>query len=385
MSVLNSVLYDRLREAFGHVRVTNNGQVPQLRYKPDYFHRSGRPKAAYSSWGETYFVNCPFCSDTRRRLCISHLWGVRDARTRDDMIQLVKCFNEDCLNTRESQKKLHAMVFPGGRFADQIDPKDLPIKPTSVAPPPVSIVMPKGTRLDQLEEGCSAWTYLRRRGFDPHQLGRDYGVEHCDGDSDSKPALRHERFVIPIYQPAPVSLGKRRGTPPRLRLAGWQARLYMSNPPDDVPKYLTAAGTPKSQILYGLPYAINTTGPVVIVEGITDAWKVGRNAVAILGKHLSDAQCKLVLRHFHDRPVVVWLDPDASEQAQSIRGTIRRARVNAGDPSPVLLAVTPAERADPGECTPEECRIVVESALTQCRGSVIPVGLEFASGRQGLR
>ena len=63
-------------------------------------------------YGETYKVSCPFCSDTRQRLWINHHWGVRDEKTNDDLLHLAHCFNDDCINTREVQKELHAMVFP---------------------------------------------------------------------------------------------------------------------------------------------------------------------------------------------------------------------------------------------------------------------------------
>ena len=117
MMPLNSVLYERLSEEFRRVDVTNEGMPARVTYWPDHVYRQGRLKAQVSDWGETYHVNCPFCIDTRRRLYLSHLWGVRDQRTRDDMLHLAFCQNDGCLSTRERQKELHAMVFPAGRYA----------------------------------------------------------------------------------------------------------------------------------------------------------------------------------------------------------------------------------------------------------------------------
>jgi hypothetical protein len=53
-------------------------------------------------------------------------------------------------------------------------------------------------------------------------------------------------------------------------LAGWQGRLLYDPVPKHCPKYLFAAGTRKARLLYGMPQALKATGPVAIVEGITD-------------------------------------------------------------------------------------------------------------------
>src|SRR5579862_7193886 len=120
MTPLNPRLHARLVERFGRVGISNDGQALQVTHMPDYVHRKGRLKAHVSSWGETYKVNCPFCSDTRGRLYISHRWGVRDPRTGDDLLHLAFCHNEECLRTREAQKQLHKHVFPDGRYAFEV-------------------------------------------------------------------------------------------------------------------------------------------------------------------------------------------------------------------------------------------------------------------------
>jgi DNA primase len=219
--------------------------------------------------------------------------------------------------------------------------------------------MPTGRPLDELDPMHPAIRSLLKRGLDPDNLARNYGVLYCEKCLDSRPALREPRIIIPIHElVAAPEPGPTRG-----RLAGWQARTAAAQPAEGTPKYLTAAGMRKSDLLYGLPLAVGTTGPVVIVEGITDVWKIGNNAVAVLGKTISHAQCDLLVRHFGGRPIVVWLDEDADVDAARMRDAIQAARASAGDWAPILVARTPAGRDDPGGCTSEQIGAVLRQAL----------------------
>lgn len=90
---------------------------------PEYDARTGKPRLKFRiiEWGESYRVNCPFCTNMRHRLYVSHRWAVDDRETRDDNMHLVKCFNDDCVSNRESQKQLHAMVYPLGFYAREMN------------------------------------------------------------------------------------------------------------------------------------------------------------------------------------------------------------------------------------------------------------------------
>lgn len=249
------------------------------------------------------------------------------------------------------------MLYPEGRFYAQVDIPEKPLSLHIFSPPP-KIELPPMQPLDQLHRDHPACRYLEKRGFSPRKLSRQYGVGYCQSCDSSAPRI-NDRIVIPIVQPA-VAIGT---GAEKLRLAGWQARAARSNLAKGEPKYLTATGTKKSHLLYGLPYALQTAGPVVIVEGITDAWKVGRSALAILGKTISSAQVQLVLRRLKGRPVIIWLDAEADEEAEALRSTMRRARVAAGDAAAVVIARTPSHRGDPGDCKSEEIAAVIELAL----------------------
>jgi hypothetical protein len=335
-----------------------------------------------NQWGESYRVCCPFCSDTRHRLHISHRWARTDQENNDDNLHLCRCFNENCLSTRERQKELHAMVFPGGVWAAQgIGDSDLPPVKPDIPKPPVQITMPiGGVPVNQLPSDHPARLYLESRGFSVDRLGIIYGVVYVEFCYSSDPELCDPRIVIPIIEPvwgvrkvdAGVVCGERGKTKTITKnviymsgthLAGWQARLPYDPVPKYRPKYLSATGMRKTHLLYGLSRALTTTGPAVIVEGIFDAWKLGDRAMAVFGKTLSIEQLGLIIKHFPGRPIIVMLDCDALENAQKIRDQIQQRRIAVGDTAAVAIAQMPPGRKDPGESTDAELKAAIDAAI----------------------
>ena len=98
---------------------------------------------------------------------------------------------------------------------------------------------------------------------------------------------------------------------------GWQARLVGEPRYNTIPKYYTCPGMPKSQVLYnfdtarGEPY-------VIVVEGITDVWRIGDQAVALLGKTLSRQQSRLLTDTWPGKPIIVMLDGEARQETDAI-------------------------------------------------------------------
>jgi hypothetical protein len=278
---------------------------------------------------------------------------MRDPKTRDCMLHLVCCHNESCFRTRERQKQLHGEIFPHGPWAFEI-PLVKPVKPT-VYVPPVTIQLPRGEKFDTLAENHPGRVYLAGRGFDTDLITRRYGVYFVNSNYGPSPHFGDSRIVIPVYGFS--MLGTAVATP----VAGWQARSI--RPDCDEKKYLNAAGMHKSRLLYSMALARRSPGPLVIVEGVADAWAVGPTAIGIFGKTLSGEQCALISQHFSGRPVVVWLDVDAREEAEDVARAIRGRRVAAGDASPVTIAHMPSGRKDPGECNTDEVKAVIAEAL----------------------
>ncbi len=67
-------------------------------------------------------------------------------------------------------------------------------------------------------------------------------------------------------------------------------------------------------IIYDLHAAEKIKGHAVICEGVTDVWRLRRNAIALLGKTMLNQQCTMIARHLCERPLVVLLDSEAPKK-----------------------------------------------------------------------
>ena len=103
----------------------------------------------------------------------------------------------------------------------------------------------------------------------------------------------------------------------------------------------------------------------MVVEGPTDVWRLGSNAVALFGKSISVPQVALLVSHFAGRPIVVGLDRDAQSEAQALVTTIRQSRMNWRDAAPVILGSPPEGAKDFGEATRDAAWAAVWDSLSQ--------------------
>lgn len=212
----------------------------------------------------------------------------------------------------------------------------------------------RAVSVNRLPKGHPAAAYLIHRGFSLDELAVRWGVSYCE-NGDTKPRFT-DRILVPIYAPvAPASAGE------DLQFEGWQARVVGEDSPG--PKYLTSAGMAKSKLLYGLPAVLDRTGPVLICEGVTDVWRCGLDAVALFGKTMSSQQMSLMHRHLSGRPLVVFLDRDAEDEAQAILRALRCAGQRASSNNRAVRGALPAGRKDLGECTRQEILKAVCRAL----------------------
>ncbi|MGA2619864.1 MAG: hypothetical protein ABSF26_19800 [Thermoguttaceae bacterium] len=345
---LNPTLYQTLQAQFGEVRVSNAGQGRIASRVPDPG-RPGRFTSRVSRHGEQYAVSCPFCGDTRFRLYVSYMCGEPDPVTGERNYSLWYCQNQRC---HESQA--HRQVFKA-RLAVPIDRRHLQAPAAPAPAPPQPITVPESLiRISSLPETDPVPTYLRQRGFDIQCLEQTWEVSFCNWCLNCNP-IATRRLFIPVYRPVPLFWTPEDG-PLRVELAGWQARSV----PGEVllggsdAKYLSAAGMQKAELLYGLPLAIQTTGPVHVVEGAADCWRIGPGAVGLFGKSLSLPQKALLVHHFAGRPVFVMLDRDAGEDARAVQRALALARSGSPGNNRVLLRELPPGRKDPAECTPQE-------------------------------
>ena len=294
--VLNRQLYLSLVQLFGKVRVKRPGQSQTTHLT--YNLASQKHTQQVSQWGENYVVNCPFCSDTRYRLHISHQFGATDEFGKPQM-HLAKCYNqEDCLKDWVFKEKLYDMVT--GYL-----PYNPVIKPGTVAPENSTFVATwpgDVTRLDELDPHHPAVSYLESRGYSALHLGKYYNVHYCN-KSDRR--LANRRIIIPLYKDK--------------KMRGWQARFVGEQDwksTESTIKYYTCPGTPISQLLYNYSNASRyKTG--VLVEGVTDVWSLGPMGVAVMGANISAVQQKMFMSAFKNGSGVFLLDPEEVDKPKN--------------------------------------------------------------------
>ncbi len=339
MNVLNPPLFEALTREFGEVRVTDQGAAMIARHVR---YPGGQVRLEVGSAGEYYRVCCAFCNDTRFRLWINHRWGVPDPKTGSRHRWAAICYNENCLAREENRVELIRRVSWYDRTAGAGRVKILPGRVTEPGTPKP---LPRDfLRLSELDKGHPARGYVRSRGFVPDLISQRWGVGYSE--AGPFPGAGIGRLVIPIH----------RVTEDGARVWGWQARRLNEN--EHLPKYFTAPGLQKTAFLYGAERITDGTGPVVVCEGPIDVWRFERDAVALLGNHISDSQVRLLCRLATGRPLVVALDGEARDEAEVVVTRLRRARESSilrPDPSPVLLMPFPAGR-DPADCSHEELK-----------------------------
>lgn len=342
MKVLNPTLYAFLKRQYGRVRVSNQG----MRYRAS---RTQTERPIES--GEEYVVCCPKCGDRRFRLSVNHMFG--ETANGTQLWHLVNCFNENCMVAPEMRDRYEDYL------AWMVD--DSTARPTAsyacdtwslddvLAECRKNLALVGGvTRVDALAADHPAVLYLRGRGYDAQELGRRYAVGYCH-NTDYRWRLAHRRLIIPVLYKGEYVGWQARAIPGVSKLTQ-NERKASSAWPYNEPKYWTSPGTRKSYFLYNYDQAaLEKTG--VIVEGVTDAWRVGPSGVAILGCRLSPYQAQLAATAWGGGTghIILIGDPGFREDWEANR---RRMAELVPDPSRVHLFV-PEER-DPGDMTHEE-------------------------------
>jgi hypothetical protein len=107
--MLNQMLYNRLCERLGQVRVVKEDQPMVTTPMPP--GENGRPEMHIAAWGEGYRIKCPLCQDTKRGLLVSHRYGVYDPVTGSNNLHLCKCFRSGCQSDPDRRKLLADKIF----------------------------------------------------------------------------------------------------------------------------------------------------------------------------------------------------------------------------------------------------------------------------------
>ncbi|MDZ4821784.1 MAG: hypothetical protein SGJ20_22715 [Planctomycetota bacterium] len=167
------------------------------------------------------------------------------------------------------------------------------------------------------------------------------------------------RIVAPVWRPR-RDFGS---GPVEWELAGWQARFIGDELPAGEPKYYSADGMPTSELWYGLPQALSVDGPVAIVEGATDVWRLRAGGLALLGSNLpSRHQLMLIQHYFSHRPLVILLDGDAHEKAIRIEQQLKRLRMVSTGDRRVVRVDLPCGK-DPADLPRHEIWAIINDAV----------------------
>jgi hypothetical protein len=194
--------------------------------------------------------------------------------------------------------------------------------------------------------------YIHKRGFSPVELDKHYmvryapeGTEYGSAEDDTLRTMRTERILIPIIQ--------------RRKLVSWQARSIedaWGNTPE--PKYIFPPKSKKSMWLYNMDNALFHKD-MVIVEGMTDVWRVGPQAVALFGKKPSRHQLTIMkILWGYDGRCVICLDPDARKMAIWLERYLKSQNI-----FPRGVVVAELTKGDPADHTAEEINAIITRTM----------------------
>jgi len=333
--MLNPSLHHRLRQSFGHVDIVNEDAPIRIEDRPG-LERTKRWKV---DSGEQYRVDCPFCGDTRGRLYISYAWGM-DSKVGFPASKLVVCHNERCQEDPANNMRVFLERKLNQYFSDvRRGIVNVP-KPVAgaAAVPRKKLEFPKPewtVPVNQLGKVHGhVKEYLQdRRKFNLDVLYNSYGVvyayEYPVSDSGKDYSWLAGRIFIPVVDHGEV--------------IGWQARIIDDNS-FSKSKYFNCPGWQKSADIYSIDYARqNRLG--LLVEGVTDVWRVGGGAFSTFGKVLSPVQEDVVTNNW--QAVGVLYDPDTdTDKMKSAAKAIMKLRQKV----PMVFRVQLPDGRDPADC-----------------------------------
>ncbi len=299
---LNPALYDALRQIFGEVRISREGEPFRAAVRTDPLDAK-KVVIVGDDRGENYEVCCPQCGDRRFRLSVSHRLNTRmNGRL---MTHLFQCFNEHCETNPAFSRRFIEQLKP---YVRRSNPALVTTTVSAVSKPaemtPVSL--PDSTALHHLPDH-PVCAYLRSRGQDPEEMGQLLDVRWAERCYEL-PELN--RLIFPVYVSSPAGPV----------CYGYQARFFdeqtgrykpdRSAVPREV-KWYTMPGLRTGKRLYNGMQAAGS--PIVVVtEGPLDVARVGpSHAVATFGKNLTSSHLRLLWKHWGKVGAAVVLAYDA--------------------------------------------------------------------------
>lgn len=162
-------------------------------------------------------------------------------------------------------------------------------------PTATALKLPKNTPLTKAHK-----KYLISRKFNPNRISRDWDVVSAMHYGRYK-----NRILIPIYFNG--------------RLVSYQGRMAKATKKSDM-KYKACRQKDEvifhQSLLYGLDYVEGDS--CIVVEGVTDVWRLGYGAVCCFGIDYTPSQMALLAERFSRVFVLFDDDPQAIKQAEKM-------------------------------------------------------------------
>lgn len=277
----------------------------------------------YASSGQRHYrtgwVNtaCPFCAGSGKPG--NHLGYCMDSKSQFyGRFVCWRCGSKPfyfalaaLLKTTEQQAREIATRYGGEPNPEAIKPRPLLLQEKPLR----NIHLPPGTK--KLLDVVGACRYLERRGFDPEQLAKQWGVKATGPNAILTRDGNHRldlsyRLVVPVYY---------RGV-----VVSWQCRDWTGKA---ALKYLTCPPELESRhhkaLLYGMDEALGK-GCATLVEGVTDVWALGPGAVACFGIKYRPEQVRK-LKQWPTVRMMLDMEPAAQLQASQITTELEEAGV----------------------------------------------------------
>jgi len=344
----NPKLYAAMKQVFGETpRIVNEGEPCRLvnvYAEYSFIPRTQELPALCTPGGEQYAVSCPFCGDMRQRLYISHMWDTEFVQNNcryHCSERLMHCFNENCTSDPEYRHKLINSLREAMGSITEIDEsalaEDSVVMQNELAN---QCLFPAETQLvNAPTTPKEVVNYLQERGFDPGQLARMWSV----GWLPRYGKFSYPLLVVPVLQNGEFWFWQGRLVPINGKVDG---PLEKNLDGKEYPKYYFPHGVKKAWALYNIDRAC-TYHTVFIVEGVTDVWAIGGEAVARFGKSLSGAQVQLLADKCYAKHIIIVPDGDDPQALAAAQEDAMRLEIQSVFAS-VKIAELP-EGQDPGD------------------------------------
>jgi len=166
--------------------------------------------------------------------------------------------------------------------------------------------------------------FLTQRGFLPNHIIKKYKIKASTGIGKYR-----YRIIIPIFFNG--------------KMVSFTARAIFDH---QTPKYLNCPNNLSLVDVHDIFYNVDSLKnkrKCVIVEGVTDVWRIGEGAIAMLGKNISEKQIFL-LKEKKIEEILLLFDKDAEEKAESYAKQLA---------SLFLVNIGILDKGDPGELDDE--------------------------------